>query len=74
MMTEASLETNECPKHITLIKSNDFEIERTIGQNYLSGLSGKEAYDLLCDQNFSLVKNGLSSSERSVGTGDKKIE
>ena len=67
-------EIEEHPKCITLVKTEDVEIERTVGCHYLSGLSGKEAYDLLVGQNFSLDKNDLSNSEKSVGTGDKKIE
>ena len=46
-------------KSITLIPPDQFEVVRTIGRNYLSGLSGKEAYDFLVEQNPTLVKNGL---------------
>ena len=46
-------------KSITLIPPDQFEVVRTIGRNYLSHLSGKEAYDFLVEQNPTLVKNGL---------------
>ena len=48
-------------KSITLIPPDQFEVVRTIGRNYLSDLSGKEAYDFLAEQNPTLVKNGLSN-------------
>ena len=63
-------------KSIKLISPNNFEIKRTIGCNYLSNLSGKEAYDLLGGQSILLDPNDLSSNtkrEESVGTGDKKL-
>ena len=44
---------------ITLIPPDQFEVVRTIGRNYLSHLTGKEAYDFLVEQNPTLVKNGL---------------
>ena len=46
-------------KSITLIPPDQFEVVRTIGRNYLSDLSGKEAYDFLVEQDPTLVKNGL---------------
>ena len=46
-------------KSITLIPPDEFEVVRTIGRNYLSHLSGKEAYDFLVEQDPTLVKNGL---------------
>ena len=46
---------------ITLIPPDQFEVVRTIGRNYLSHLTGKEAYDFLVEQNPTLVKNGLSN-------------
>ena len=48
-------------KSITLIPPDQFEVVRTIGRNYLSDLSGKEAYDFLVEQDPTLVKNGLSN-------------
>ena len=48
-------------KSITLISPDEFEVVRTIGRNYLSDLSGKEAYDFLVEQDPTLVKNGLSN-------------
>ena len=59
---------------IKLIPSDQFEIVRTIGCHYLSNLSGKEAYDFLVAENFPLVKNELSNSNKPMGTGDKKTE
>ena len=59
---------------IKLIPSDQFEIIRTIGCHYLSNLSGKEAYDFLVAESFPLVKNELSSSNKSLGTRDKKTE
>ena len=59
---------------IKLIPSDQFEIVRTIGCHYLSNLSGKEAYDFLVAESFPLVKNELSNSNKSMGTGDKKTE
>ena len=53
-------------KSITLIPPDQFEVVRTIGRNYLSHLSGKEAYDFLVEQNSTLVKNGLSSCAKST--------
>ena len=61
----------------TLIPPDEFEVVRTIGCNYLSQLSGKEAYDLLVEQSLSQVKNGLSSGTKCkepVGAGIKKAE
>ena len=40
-------EDNRCQ---TLFQSDDFDIKRVVGQNYLSGLSGQEAYDFLYKQ------------------------
>lgn len=37
---------------ITLINSEQFEIVRTIGCNQFSGLSGKEAYEILIEKHF----------------------
>ena len=59
---------------ITLIASDQFEIVRTVGCHYLSNLSGKEAYDFLVAESFPLVKNELSNSNKSLGTGGKKTE
>ena len=59
---------------IKLIPSDQFEIVRTIGCHYLSNLSGKEAYDFLVAESFPLVNNELSSSNKSLGTRDKKTE
>ena len=59
---------------IKLIPSDQFEIVRTIGCHYLSNISGKEAYDFLVTESFPLVKNELSNSNKSLGTGDKKTE
>ena len=59
---------------ITLIPSDQFEIVRTIGSHYFSNLSGKEAYDFLVAENLQVVKNELSNSNKSLGTGDKKTE
>ena len=59
---------------VKLIPSDQFEIVRTIGCHYLSNLSGKEAYDFLVAESFPLVKNELSNSNKSMGTGDKKTE
>ena len=51
-------------KSIQLIPPNSFEIKRTVGCNYLSNLTGKEAYDLLVKQNILLAPNDLSSSTK----------
>ena len=59
---------------ITLIPSDQFEIVRTVGCHYLSNLSGKEAYDFLVAESFSLGKNELPNSNKSLGTGGKKTE
>ena len=59
---------------IKLIPSDQFEIVRTIGSHYLSNLSGKEAYDFLVAESLQVVKNELSNSNKSLGTGDKKTE
>ena len=64
---------------ITYIASEQFEIVKTVGCNYLSNLTGKEAYDLLNNENnenIQLDPNGLSSStkcEECMGTGAKKV-
>ena len=58
---------------IKLIPSDQFEIVRT-GSHYLSNLSGKEAYDFLVAESLQVVKNELSNSNKSLGTGDKKTE
>ena len=58
-------------RSFTLIPPAQFEIVRTIGSDYLSHLSGKEAYDFLVEQNPTLAKNGLSNRTKSkerVGT------
>ena len=58
-------------RSITLIPPTEFEIVRTIESDYLSHLSGKEAYDFLVEQNPTLAKNGLSNRAKSkerVGT------
>ena len=58
-------------RSITLIPPDQFEVVTTIGRNYLSHLSGKEAYDFLVEQNPTLVKNGLSNRteyKKRVGT------
>ena len=58
-------------KSITLIPPDEFEVVRTIGRNYLSDLSGKEAYDFLVEQNSTRVKNGLPNHteyKKRVGT------
>ena len=59
---------------ITLIPSEQFEIVRTIGCHYLSNLSGKEAYDFLVAESLQVVKNELSNSNKSLGTGGKKTQ
>ena len=56
----------------TLIPSDQFEVIRTVGCHYLSHLSGKEAYDFLVAESLPLVKNELSNSDKSLGTGGKK--
>ena len=53
----------DTPKSIQLI--DQVEIVRTVGSHRLSGLSGKEAFDIL-------VKNGLSSSEEPIRTRDRE--
>ena len=58
----------------TLISSDQFEVIRTVGCHYLSHLSGKEAYDFLVAESLPLVKNELSNSDKSLGTGGKKTE
>ena len=58
----------------TLIPSDQFEVIRTVGCHYLSHLSGKEAYDFLVAESLPLVKNELSNSDKSLGTGGKKTE
>ena len=58
------------PKSIQLIE--EVEIVRTIGRHYLSGLSGKEAYDILVEKFCSLDKNGVSGCEESISTRDKE--
>ena len=58
------------PKSIQLIE--EVEIVRTIGSHYLSGLSGKEAYDILVEKFCGLGKNGVSCCEESNSTGDKE--
>ena len=58
-------------RSIALIPPDKFEVVRTIGRNYLSHLSGKEAYDFLVEQNPTLAENGLSNRAKSkerVGT------
>ena len=75
-LDDGSLVINKA-RSTTLIPPDQFEIVRTIGCHYLSQLSEKEAHDLLVEQNFSLVKNGLSSGTKCkepVGTGIKKVE
>ena len=58
----------------TFTPSDQFEIVRTNGCHYLSNLSGKEAYDFLVAESRQVVKNELSNSNKSLGTGDKKTE
>ena len=58
------------PKSIQLIE--EVEIVRTVGCHYLSGLSGKEAFDILCEKFCALDKNGVSGCEESNSTGDKE--
>ena len=58
------------PKSIQLIE--EVEIVRTIGCHYLSGLSGKEAYDILAEKFCLLGKNGVSSCEESNIARDKE--
>ena len=64
----------------TLIPPGQFEVVRSTGCNYLSNLSGKEAYDLLTTEYFSypenlpldnLSLNGRKSDHEQVGTTDK---
>ena len=63
-------EIESLPKCITLVE--EVEIVRTIGCHYLSGLSGKEAYDILVEKFCSLDKNGVSSCEESIIARDKE--
>ena len=58
------------PKSIQLIE--EVEIVRTIGCNYLSGLSGKEAHAILVEKFCALGNNGVSNYAESVLTGDKE--
>ena len=70
IITELSLDRTKVLS-TTLIPPDQFEVVRTIGSNYLSHLSGKEAYDFLVEQNPTLAKNGLSNRAKSkerVGT------
>ena len=55
----------------TLIESDDFNIVRVVGQNYLSGLSGQEAYDFIYNQ---ICENGISSSKKSDDAGNKETK
>ena len=61
----------ELGRCLTLIKSDDFNIERVVGQNYLSGLSGQDAHDFIYNQ---LNENGISSSTKSDGTGNQETK
>ena len=61
-------EDNRCQ---TLFQSDDFDIKRVVGQNYLSGLSGQEAYDFLYKQ---ICENGISSSKKSDDAGNKETK
>ena len=61
----------ELGRCLTLIKSDDFNIERVVGQNYLSGLSGQDALDFIYNQ---LNENGISSSTKSDGTGNQETK
>ena len=58
--------------HNSIQLIEEVEIARTVGCHYLSGLSGKEAYDKLVKEYRSLDKNGLSCCEESVSTRDKE--
>ena len=58
------------PKSIQLIE--DVEIVRTIGQYYLSGLSGKDAYAILVDKFCASDRNGVSYCEESSSAGDNE--
>ena len=55
----------------TLFQSDDFDIKRVVGQNYLSGLSGQEARDFLYNQ---ICENGISSSKKSDDAGNKETK
>ena len=62
---------DKCCQSITLFQSDDFDIKRVVGQNYLSGLSGQEAYDFLYNQ---ICENGISSSKKSDDAGNKETK
>ena len=61
--------------HNSIQLIEEVEIARTVGCHYLSGLSGKEAYDKLVKEYWALDKNnGLSYCKQSVSPGDKEAK
>ena len=58
--------------HNSIQLIEEVEIVRTVGSHYLSGLSGKEAYDTLVKKYVILAKNGLSSCEKPITTRDRE--
>ena len=76
----AKLHTDGTVRSTILIPPEAFEVVRTIGCNYLSNLSGKEAFDLLTRENFSyadnlsldnLSLNGCKSDLEQIETTDR---
>ena len=55
----------------TLVKSNDFEIARVVGQHFLSGKTGQDALDFLYKQ---LTENVISCSKKSDDTGNQETK
>ena len=64
IITELSLDRTKVLS-TTLIPPDKLKVVRTIGSDYLSHLSGKEAYDFLVEQNSTLAENGLSNRAKS---------
>ena len=61
--------------HNSIQLIEEVEIARTVGCHYLSGLSGKEAYDKLVKEYSALDKNnGLSYCEQSANPRDKEAK
>ena len=58
--------------HNSIQLIEEVEIARTVDCHYLSGLSGKEAYDKLVKEYCWLGKNGVSRGEESFIARDKE--
>ena len=64
-------DVEESGRCFTLVKSNDFEIARVVGQHFLSGKTGQDALDFLYKQ---LDENVISSSKKSDDTGNQETK